>query len=79
LIINDKTTLVLSASSSLLKLLVNGIPELVEESVPASAPALGTAPDSPIEADSKGATISDKVEARSEASTDGESESGGSK
>jgi modulator of FtsH protease HflC len=77
LIINDKTTLVLSASSSLLKLLVNGIPELAIDTAPASAPAADTAPKSPIEVKSKEATLSDKAVKTRETSADRESESGG--
>ena len=37
-ILNERTTLVLSASSNLLKLLTEGIPELSDESAPTSQP-----------------------------------------
>jgi membrane protease subunit HflC len=78
LIINDKTTLVLSTSSSLLKLLVDGIPESSVDSAPVSTPASGTDSKFPIEPESDGATTSNKDGETSDESTDGELESGGS-
>ena len=79
LIINDKTTLVLSASSGLLKLLVNGIPDSPADSTPASTPPAGAAQESAIEPDSKGAAISNKAGETGDESTDEESKSGGPK
>ncbi|MGZ0169440.1 MAG: protease modulator HflC [Planctomycetales bacterium] len=79
LIIDDKTTLVLSASSGLLKLLVNGIPELTADSAPASTPPAGAARESAIEPDPKGAAISNKAGETGDESTDEELKSGGPK
>lgn len=77
-IINEKTTLVLSASSSLLKLLVDGVPESAADPGMPAPSATEAVPDAAGVTDSdEAATPSEKAAATDDAASGETSESGG--